>query len=176
MITGKKASNILAKAFVIGLALLSLHAIKPDRVSAQVTVIHVDCPPGTMAGYFGCMVPPPPGVNYVKSWGALALAEDTQQWVTATGYTKEDKARSALLSACKAGGQKCQIYLTFLNQCVSVARVSDAKLAGIGKDTVHNGSSYQEAQESALSQCKKDWGSKSCTTTITQCSVNKIER
>ena len=148
----------------------------PEDLRAQVQVIEIECPSGTEPTYFGCQVPPPPGVNYVKNWGVLAHVASRDEWVFTTGHPKEGKARKVLASACKEAGVSCQVYVTFLNQCVAVARVDDPAKAGPGKDTIHNGSTYEEAQANAVASCKSDWGAKSCAPVKAQCSINRIER
>jgi Domain of unknown function (DUF4189) len=153
-----------------------LGSVLAASAQAQVTEpIIIECPQGTEATYFGCQVPPPPGVTYVKNWGALAVVTATREWVGVTGYSGEDKAKKALNKACKTAGQSCKTYVTFLNQCVAVARVNDAAVAAPGKETIHNGSNHQEAQAGAMQKCKTDWRAKSCTPVATYCSINRIE-
>lgn len=136
----------------------------------------IECPSGTVATYFGCQMAPAPGVTYVKNWGALARTGTATGWQFVTGYANESKAQKALLAACRKTGTSCQPYLTFLNQCVAVARVNDARVAGPGKDSIHNGSEFEATKASAVKACQADWGAKSCTVVAAQCSVNRIER
>jgi hypothetical protein len=157
--------------------LLATSAFIADSANAQVDEpIVIECAEGTVATYFGCQIPPPPGVTYVKNWGALARVAGTGEWVGVTGYPGEKKAQTALTGACKEAGRSCKLYLTFLNQCVAVARVNDPRVAAPGKDTIHNGSTAEEAQSGALERCRDDWGAKSCAPVATYCSVNRIER
>lgn len=175
----RRANGILTAGLigVAGIGITAIAALTTGKASAQVTeVVVIECPSGTEATYFGCQIPPPPGVTYVKNWGVLAVVPATREWVGVTGYAGEKKARKALAKACKDSGQSCQIYLTFLNQCVAVARVTDAKVAAPGKETIHNGSTADEAQAGAVKKCRSDWGAKSCESVATFCSTNRIER
>lgn len=164
-------------AAISGISLgLAPGALTGNVLAQVIGPIVVQCPAGTEATYFGCQVPPPPGVNYVKNWGVLGVVASTREWVGATGYQTEKKARKALADACRKSGRSCQVYLTFLNQCVAVARVDDARLAAPGKETVHNGSTAEEARSGAVNECLSDWGAKSCAPIATHCSINRIER
>lgn len=159
------------------LAALAAPVLMSGSAIAQVAEpVVIECPSGTEPTYFGCQVPPPPGVNYVKNWGALAVVPATRAWIGVTGYQGEKKARKALVNACRKSGQSCQVYLTFLNQCVAVARVDDSRVAAPGKETIHNGSTAEEAQSGAVNKCRSDWGAKSCVPVATYCSINRIER
>lgn len=170
-----KASPFLKLALICALVAV-VYAGRTVSLNAQVTeVIEIECPEGTVPTHFGCQVPPPPGVNYVKNWGALSYIETRQEWVFATGYNTESKAKKAIAAACKQAKQSCQPYLTFLNQCVAVARVDDPERAAPGRDTIHNGSTHEEARQNAISACRNDWSAKSCTVVATQCSINRIE-
>ncbi|NJS13786.1 MAG: DUF4189 domain-containing protein [Sphingopyxis sp.] len=162
---------------IAGFAALVAAGVSHDALRAQVDEpIIIECPQGTEPTYFGCQIPPPPGVTYLKNWGALAVNTGTRDWLVATGHAKEEKAKKALVKACQDSGQNCTIYLTFLNQCVSVARVSDPKIAAAGKETIHNGTTFDETQSNAVAKCKSDWGAKSCAPVVTQCSINQIQR
>lgn len=170
-------SAIAGLAAIAATAVILAPGVMTGHATAQVMgPIVIQCPSGTEATYFGCQVPPPPGVNYVKNWGVLAVVPATREWVGATGYQGEKKARKALADACRKSGRSCQVYLTFLNQCVAVARVDDAHLAAPGKETVHNGSTAEEARAGAVNKCRSDWGAKSCSPVATHCSINRIER
>lgn len=170
-----KASMALKLALICALGAVA-YGGQTVPLNAQVTeVIEIECPEGTVATHFGCQVPPPPGVNYVKNWGALSYIAERQEWVFASGYNTESKAKKAIAAACKQARQSCQPYLTFLNQCVAVARVVDSERAAPGRDTIHNGSTHEEARQNAVSACRNDWSAKSCTVIATQCSINRIE-
>jgi Domain of unknown function (DUF4189) len=173
----KYRSRIPVRVAIAGFAILLVFGGGDSALRAQIDgPIIIECAQGTEPTYFGCQIPPPPGVTYLKNWGALAVSTDTRDWLVATGHAKEERAKKAILKACTGSRQNCTIYLTFLNQCVSVARVSDPKIAAPGKETIHNGSNFEETQSNAVAKCRSDWGAKNCTPVVTQCSINQIQR
>ncbi|QXG50010.1 DUF4189 domain-containing protein [Pseudomonas viridiflava] len=129
------------------------------------------CPVGAQAGSVQCMpdepatgtTPPPrPTGEWIKTWGAIATSELGNTGVS-TGYVEKDAAEASAVSSCeKLGKEKCQVSLTFFNQCVAAA-MSDS-----GKGTASTSDTLEKASSLTKERCESLYGGQ-CRITLSAC-------
>lgn len=116
-----------------------------------------------MSGYepYPDDAPPPP--QWQTTWGAIALdLEAVSKGVATNMATKADAVRSAMAECRQNGARKCQITLTYYNQCAAVAWGD--RSYGFAKNPTAEG-----ASNDAINQCAK--GGSGCSVVYSACSM-----
>src|SRR5688572_5879587 len=68
-----------------------------------------------------------PEPRWAKRWGAFTSDASTGKVGVATGLVSRRKAEKEAVQDCKVrGGAKCEVLLTFNNQCASIASGADS--------------------------------------------------
>ncbi len=92
------------------------------------------------SGYYGkddsSLEPDQPLVSWADKWGAIALSKTNNSVGVATGTPSKQVAQSSAVKDCvEAGGQDCEVVLSYNNQCAAIAwgdtRVGTARAATI---------------------------------------------
>lgn len=89
-----------------------------------------------------------PTVTYISHYGALAV--DAKKGIIGKqidAATKREAVRGALAECKQSGGDKCEVYVDFVNSCVAMA-------TGNGGFGVDARSRLEDAQASAMTKCK----------------------
>jgi hypothetical protein len=132
------------------------------------TYAQTACPVGVNAGSISCLpdqIPAPPARpagEWIKTWGAVAIADNGDGGITQGKLSKEDAERVAVENCERRGVSGCHVSFAFFNQCVAGAVSPSGKTVGSGASSVKKASSL------ALSECKKIYGEK-CQIKLTQC-------
>lgn len=118
-----------------------------------------------MPGYNeGGNYPQPPKAVWVDTWGAISIDSDSGKAGTVTDFDSKSAAAETAMHDCRArGGKRCQLVLTYNNQCAAVGWASD----GYG---VASGADVAVAEKSALSECRKAARSE-CRVVYSACSL-----
>lgn len=123
------------------------------------------CPVGVQSGSAQCIpddedsAPPRPTGEWLKTWGALAHADDTTQVWASTGMLSKDEAEGDAIDQCQTAGFKgCKIYFTYRNQCVVV-------VSPVG---VASGPDLPITESDAISACKEKF-SGNCSVIYRDC-------
>ncbi|TCF54863.1 hypothetical protein MCC10113_2104 [Bifidobacterium longum subsp. longum] len=136
------------------------------------------CPPGTVPqqgiGWQGCA--PAPGTSsssattdtsaaWADRWGAIAI-DMTPGGVgigSSSGMNRKRNAEKLALSACKRkGGARCEIEITYYNQCAAIVLGSQAFNSS-------SAASLEEAKRRGIDKCTQA-GDKECTVYFSECS------
>ena len=97
-----------------------------------------------------------PPARWMDTWGAISADADNGSLGTVVGMSSEQEARRAALAQCRAkGGEKCEIDLTYYNQCAVMI---------LGNKT-YNTASAQTIERATL------LGMKTCNADDTNCRV-----
>lgn len=104
-----------------------------------------------------------PPVRWADRWGAIAFSKSENFVGVAADMTSERAAKRAAIADClAAGGQKCEVGLSYYNQCGVVAwgerHVTTARAATIN-----------QASERALKTCSEK--SEGCKIVYSNCSL-----
>jgi hypothetical protein len=87
---------------------------------------------------------------WANRWGAVALGEGGDGISVAgvaEGLPSRGKAKRSAIADCKVGGgQKCEVFVSYTNQCITLA-------TGPGYTTSAMAGSIREAESVALSKC-----------------------
>ena len=136
------------------------------------------CPPGTVPqqgiGWQGCA--PVPGTSnspaanetsvWADRWGSIAI-DMTPGGVgigSASGMNRKRSAEKSALSACKRkGGTRCQIEITYYNQCAAII---------LGRRAFNSSSaaSLEEAKSRGINKCTQA-GDDECAIYFSDCSL-----
>ena len=80
------------------------------------------CAPIPGSGGGQSMPPPDPGPQWATRWGAIAVDGAAGKFGGANDMTSERKAQRAAIKDCrKNGGKKCEITVSYYNQCGAMA-------------------------------------------------------
>lgn len=107
--------------------------------------------------------PPVPTGEWIKTWGAVATANNGDAGVSSGRKTKEQAERDAISSCEGLESGKCKVSLAFFNQCVAAAA------SGQGQGSIFGAASIEKASELALSQCEENSNTR-CKITLSKCS------
>ncbi|MEN3747385.1 DUF4189 domain-containing protein [Sphingomonas sp. HF-S3] len=167
------SSLSVAAALVLGLSVLHL-----DSASAQRQTVFI-CN-GVAQGSPNCAPPTPVLKRYIhvdRSFGALAYDEAKAAWYGSYQYPSKSAAQKGVLEHCREnGGATCKLMLSYTNQCAAVTRVVEGGAEARGKDSVNTGSTQDEAEANAIRSCQADWGVRTCTVKLVNCSHHNVTR
>ena len=101
--------------------------------------------------------------TYVTQWGAIAIDEVLGRAGAVTGRASQREAKKDSLADCEAkGGTKCELALTYDNECAAAAWVA-------GHLSVTSAPTKEEAESSAIDRCNKKGGG--CQVVYSACSL-----
>ncbi|QNP40871.1 DUF4189 domain-containing protein [Lysobacter solisilvae (ex Woo and Kim 2020)] len=107
------------------------------------------------------------GTVWANRWGAVALGEGDDGVSVAgvaEGLPSRGKAKRAAITDCESGGgHKCEIFVSYTNQCITLA-------TGGGYTSGGTAASVQEADSVALSRCSAN-SSGTCRVLYQACSL-----
>ena len=119
------------------------------------------------AGGDGSVAPSPaqgPAPEWVETWGAVAQDNATGQAGTVENTDSRSEAERLAIETCKQhGGGRCEVLMTFHNQCAAFTQPKDG--GALNWDT---GASSRIAEDRALAACK---GGSTCEVIYSKCSV-----
>lgn len=171
----RRMISSLAGAAVL---LVGLSLVHQDSASAQRQTVFI-CN-GVAQGSPNCAPPTPVLKRYIhvdRSFGALAYDEIKAIWYGSYQYPSKSEAQKGVLAHCREnGGAACKLMLSYTNQCAAVTRVVEGGAEAKGKDSVNTGSTQEEAEANALRSCQADWGTRSCTVKLVNCSHHNVTR
>lgn len=141
------------------------------------------CAPIPGAGSTGAAPAPRPTGKWETRWGAVV--EDVKpdpNRPLATGYAVSQRSKRAAVSAatsqCKTqGGNKCDVRITYYNQCVALADpdpVNGRIPAGLTSSAV-GAENLQKAKGLALDECRSGSKGASCSVTYSACSMSEFK-
>ncbi|WP_080953822.1 DUF4189 domain-containing protein [Xanthomonas phaseoli] len=109
--------------------------------------------------------PPRPTGEWIKTWGAIANAEDSSEaWASIGKFSKGDAEADAIDQCQSAGFHGCEITFTYRNQCVALASPSSAHdQAGVA-----SAPNIALAESDAMGMCRKKGGS-GCSVVYKDC-------
>lgn len=128
------------------------------------------CPPGVMGGSISCLPdeisspPPKPAGEWIKTWGAVAIADNGDGGITKGKLSKSEAEEAAIENCERLGVSGCRISFAFFNQCIAGAVSPSGKTVGSGAG------SEKAASSLALKQCKKNSG-ETCAIKFTTCTL-----
>ncbi|MCQ2996438.1 DUF4189 domain-containing protein [Pseudomonas syringae] len=106
--------------------------------------------------------PPRPTGEWLKTWGAVAVAGNGDAGVSSGRMTKKLAEQAAVDSCEGLDSGKCTVSMAFFNQCVAAAD------SGKGQGSIFGAASIEEASRLATDQCEKNSGT-SCRITLSKC-------
>ncbi|MBV6843604.1 DUF4189 domain-containing protein [Xanthomonas axonopodis] len=107
--------------------------------------------------------PPRPTGEWIKTWGAIANAEDSSEaWASTGKFSKSDAEADAVDQCQVAGFHGCAVTFTYRNQCVALASPAQ------GRAGVAAAPNLALAENDAVSVCKKQGGS-NCSVIYKDC-------
>lgn len=118
---------------------------------------------GPDSGTSGGDAPPPrPTGEWLKTWGAVAVASNGDAGVSSGRMTKQLAEQAAIASCEGLDSGKCTVSMAFFNQCVAAAD------SGKGQGSLFGAASIEEASRLATDQCEKNAGAQ-CRITLSKC-------
>ncbi|WP_442965360.1 DUF4189 domain-containing protein [Pseudomonas sp. CGJS7] len=126
------------------------------------------CVPGVNHQDWGSKGSVEPSDVYATRWGAFTSDSVTGKVGVATGIAGKRKAEKEAVRDCRTrGGSKCEVLLTFYNQCAAIA--SGANMSGGGSAISAAGApTREEAAKIAISRC--GGRATNCEIFLTECS------
>lgn len=135
---------------------------------------------GVAQGSPNCAPPTPVLNKYIRvdrSFGALAYDDGKAAWYGGYQYPSKSEAQKGVLAHCREnGGGACKLMLSYTNQCAAVTRAVEGGVEAKGKDSVNTGSTQDEAEANAIRSCQADWGTRTCTVKLVNCSHHNVTR
>lgn len=114
-----------------------------------------------------------PTSRWVKRWGAFTSDSVTSKVGVASGASSKGKAEREAVADCKRrGGSRCEVLLSFVNQCGAIAWGERPGASGVLSAV--SAASEEQAKEDALRQCSLK--SKSCEIFLSECSFAELVR
>lgn len=133
------------------------------------------CPSGVAPGSPQCgpdsgtsradSAPPRPTGEWIKTWGAIAIADNGDAGYTKGRLTGEEAEQAAIKNCQKLADMQCTVAFTFHNQCAAIASPS----SGTGKGAITGGPSLSDVESRAKKNCKKNSGV-DCKIAMSTCS------
>lgn len=109
-----------------------------------------------------------PEPRWAKRWGAFTSDATTGKVGVATGLVSKRKAEEGAVQDCQVrGGSKCEVLLTFNNQCAAIASGLDS--TGSTVVSAAGAPTTKEAGEIAVARC--NGRADNCEIFITECSL-----
>ncbi|UKE67146.1 DUF4189 domain-containing protein [Xanthomonas graminis] len=138
---------------------------------ASVAQSQTRCPTGVQAGSAQCLpddegsAPPRPTGEWIKTWGAIANADNTNEaWASVKMLSKKDAEDDALDQCRSAGYKGCVVTFTYRNQCVAIASPNNGRTQG----GVAGRADLALAKTAAVEICEKNGGS-GCSVIYSDC-------
>jgi hypothetical protein len=122
---------------------------------------------GSVGGGYSQQQAPTPSGEWIKTWGAIAVADSTGDVGLAVGkMSKKQAENEALIKCAQNGALDCKKSLfTYLNQCAALAWPNTAG----EKYIMSSGPSKDAAAKDASSTCDKS-ASTGCRVVYSECS------
>ena len=113
-------SRIIAAMLVsLGLA-WGMGAWAQTRCPMGAQTDNIQCMPDAAPVSGGPSVPQTAG-HWIKTWGAIASANSTQEVGTTVGKFSEDEARNSAIETCAQKGAKdCKVEMVYHDQCATI--------------------------------------------------------
>ncbi|MCD5979792.1 DUF4189 domain-containing protein [Pseudomonas quasicaspiana] len=137
------------------LALLASHSVFGQTACpAGVAPGSPQCGPdsGTSRGE-----PPAPRYTgeWIKTWGAIASADNSDEAWASTGMLSKALAEKDAVDQCNEAGFKvCVAHFTYRNQCVAVASSSSKPV----KSSMNSGPDLNETKQASIESCTSRGG------------------
>lgn len=103
--------------------------------------------------------------EWIKTWGAIAHADNTAQaWASTGMLSKRDAERDAVDQCQSAGFTGCQATFTYMNQCVAIASPRG----------ISSAVDIPTAERNAITTCKQA-GGVDCSVIYSDCTKAKFQ-
>lgn len=185
--------------WLIGAELLVKFSVLMVLLAAPLTALAEGrCPPGqypigSSNGVLGCApIPggtggpaqpqaPVPSGRWESRWGAIAEDRDPAPGASmATGASVSQISKRAAVAAAldgcgRRGGRKCEIRLTYHDQCAAIADPpASTSLQAPAKSIVASAEDVEEAKGLAVSECSSVNGGALCQVAYSACSMSEF--
>lgn len=105
-----------------------------------------------------------PRTKWNSRWGALA-DDGAGAFGASANETNKKKAEQAAVSECKArGGTRCNVYMTYSNQCIAAATSEVVSTQATAIDE-------EAARRDSLAKCSQGSSGKACRVHYSACSL-----
>lgn len=143
----------------------------------------VGCAPIPGAGSPGSSAAPGPAGEWETRWGAIVEDQKpSPDQAQATGVAASQKSKRAAIKIatdqCRAqGGNKCEVRITYYNQCVSLADPEPVNgRVQIGStSTVARAGTLELAREMSLDRCQTQNSGAACRLIYSTCSMSEYK-
>ena len=154
------------RKFILLLAFIPLFASAQTACPVGVAPGSPQCGPdsGTSRGDISAPPPQPTG-EWIKTWGAVAIADNGDAGYTKGRFTSEEAEQAAIKNCQKLADMQCTVAFTFHNQCAALASPS----SGTGKGAITGGPSLSDVESRAKKNCKNNSGV-DCKIAMSTCS------
>ena len=154
------------RSIILLLALSPLFAFAQTACPVGVAPGSPQCGPDSGTSRGGIPAPPPqPTGEWIKTWGAIAIADNGDAGYTKGRLTSEEAEHAAIQNCEKLAGMQCIIALTFHYQCAAIASPSSSS----GKGAITGGPSLSDVESRARKNCEKNSGG-DCKIAMSTCS------
>ncbi|MFW3173955.1 DUF4189 domain-containing protein [Xanthomonas phaseoli] len=124
------------------------------------------CGPDSGTSRGGIPAPPPqPTGEWIKTWGAIAMADNGDAGYTKGRLTSDEAEHVAVQNCERLAGMQCNVALTFHNQCAAIA----SPVSSSGKGAITGGPSLSDVESRAREKCEKNSG-RDCKIAMSTCS------
>ena len=152
-------------------------------LAAPLAFAQTACPGGVAPGSPQCgpdagtsrgapPAPPRPTGEWIKTWGAIAHADNTNEAWASTGMLSKEAAELDAVDQCQSAGFKnCAATFTYRNQCVALASSRSGPLLSGTVSAVD----IPTAESEAIKLCKERGGAQ-CAVIYKDCTEPKFRR
>jgi hypothetical protein len=103
-----------------------------------------------------------PGAVWETRWGAIAIDAGVGTYGGIEGFSSKRSARKAAITECKKyGGKKCEVWVSYYNQCGAMASGDTFSATARGPD-------INETAQRAVNMCSKE--TRNCKPIYSGCS------
>ncbi|WDM77340.1 DUF4189 domain-containing protein [Xanthomonas sp. NCPPB 1638] len=154
----------MRKIILVFLICIPVYAFAQTACPVGVAPGSPQCGPDSGTSREDIPAPPPrPTGEWIKTWGAVATADNGDAGYSKGRLTKEEAEDVAMLKCRDLAGMQCEIALTFHNQCAAIAS------SGSGEGSITGGPSLDDVESRAKKSCKKKSG-RDCEIVMSTCS------
>jgi hypothetical protein len=130
----------------------------------------------TKRGGMGPAAPSQPSTRWKLTWGAFAADDALGITGTSTGEHSQRAARRAAMMKCSSmGGRKCEVILSYHNQCAVAAHPVDGNgQQVVGMTVFQAGPSIAVINSLALAKCAENNGGQTCGIVYSNCTEPQL--
>lgn len=159
-------SGAKMRKIILLLAVIPVFAFAQTACPVGVAPGSPQCGPDSGTSRGDIPAPPPrPTGEWIKTWGAIAIADNGDAGYTKGRLTSKEAEDAALQNCQKLAGMRCAIALTFHNQCAAIASPASSR----GKGAITGGPSLNDVESRATKTCEKNSGG-DCKIAMSTCS------